>query len=79
MYTHFVKLEVCFYMHLCDYKINFNLLKFVFLWLFSNQKCACPKDKSCQRFTCPNQISTCPGQSDVGFGAPWESLCVSKW
>ena len=38
--------------------------------MFSNSKCPCPTDKLCQRFTCPNCLSTCPGQSDLGFGAP---------
>ena len=27
------------------------------------------------KFTCPNCISTCPGQSDIGFGTPW----TTKW
>ena len=36
-----------------------------------NQKRTCPWDKSCQRFTCQNQISTCPGQLDKGF---WYTL-----
>ena len=27
-----------------------------------------------QKFTCPNYISACPGQSGIGFGAPWPAV-----
>lgn len=40
--------------------------------LEDNKKRSCPLlDNLSQRFTCPNEISTCPRQSDTGFGLSW--------
>ena len=62
IYTHFVKVEVCFY--IIDWEINFNSteIRVSVVVIQQSEICACPTDKSCQRFTCPNYISTCPGQ-----------------
>ena len=47
-----------------------GLCQFSVVLFMDKEKCACPSDRSCQRFTRPNQISTCPEQSDRGFVAP---------
>lgn len=55
-----------------------GLCQFSLVLLFAGkEKCACSSDKSCQKFTRPNQISTCPGQSDKSFVVPCLTLFLS--
>ena len=59
----FVTLEPSFFHEWINLYLAKGLCQFSVALLFAGkEKCACFSDKPCQKFTRPNQISTCPRQ-----------------